>query len=258
MIWLSSLALAAMPPGVDLDNLLAWERSADELLDGPPGCWTVEATATRKLVAFVPPDLWSSGTQYEEVVTATISGTLNNGTWTTYGVDRLDSGDPKSVNPLIRWMPTVAERLDIVPLVGTLPSTGGSTPTNLVRQIVDDWGGDISTSVAEWDAERNGVWLRREVPIRKGQRAKTSHVETFFPEGEEHATRLDVTFPTSFKAGTRFMRFRLDDAQFHIRSGPTPTAESASLMLVGLGITMGYEQRIDYVTFDPCVEAPVP
>ena len=246
------VAFAAMPPTVDLDDIVAWETAADTLLDGPPGCWAVEAKATRKVVVFAPPDAWSSGTQYEEVITAQISGRLQDGIWSTYTVDTLDRGDDASVNPLLRLLPTIADQLEVIPLVGKLPTAGERAPTNLVRQVVDEWGGDMSTSLAEWDAEREGVWVRRDVPVRRRRGAPISKVETFFPMGQTQPTELDVVFPKSFKAGMKLMRFRIDDAQFHIRAGATPSTESASLMLIGLGITMGYEQRIDYRTFRQC------
>jgi len=259
MIWLST-ALAAVPPDVVLEDIVAWETAADDYLDGPPGCWEVEARATRKVIVFAPPDVWSSGTQYEEVITGQITGQLRDGTWTHYAVEGLDRGDPSTVNPLLRLLPTIADQLDVIPLVGRLPSAGEHAPTNLVRQVVDEWGGDMSTSLAEWDSHREGVWVRREVPIRRRSGAPISRVDTFFPGGDPTPTEMDVTFPKRFRAGVKLMRFRIDDAQFHIRGGPLPTVESASLLLIGLGITMGYEQRIDYDRFQRCEtpQAPEP
>ncbi len=254
MIWLllSALALATAPEGVDLEDIFSWEDAAEPLLDGPPGCWNMEGTAVRKVVVFIPPDLWTSGSQLEEVVNAKVRGRLLDGRWQFYGVNGVDRGDLKSVNPLIRILPSIVDQLDIIPLIGAFPGVGERSPTNLVRKIVDEWGGDLSTSITEWDDERNGVWLRREVPIRKKPRAPVSQVSTFFPEGKLTPTEMDVAFPASFKAGLKLMRFRIDNAQFHIRAAQTPTLESASLLLIGMGITMGYEQTITYDSFTPC------
>jgi len=253
MIWLiAGLAWAKAPAHVDLNEVDKWEDAADPLLDGPPGCWNVAATADRKVIVFIPPDLFTSGSQYEEIIRAEITGKLVDGRWRVYSVQKLDRGDLKKVNPLIRIMPSIADNLDIIPLIGTFPGVGEKAPTNLVREVVDEWGGDMSTSIADWDDDRQGVWLRREVPVRKKPRAPVSQVDTFFPEGGFEPTELDVTFPKSFKAGLKFMRFRIDDAQFHIRADQTPSIESASLLMVGMGITMGYEQTIKYHSFKAC------
>ena len=258
MIWLFLTAsLAASPASVDLNLVGKWDDAADSLLDGPAGCWDVEATADRKILAVVPPDLYNSGRQYEEVVRTQIKGKLVDGIWTVYDAEKTDRGNIKDVHPLLRLMQPVAESMEIVPLIGTFPEVGQHAPTNLVREVIDEWGGDMSTSYAEWDDARQGVWLRREVPIRKRPRAPVSQVDTFFPKGLFTPTELDVAFPKSFKAGVKLMRFRIDDAQFHIRANGQPTIESASLLVVALGITMGYEQTIRYDRFTPCESAPL-
>lgn len=261
MIWLlwSFCAHGAVPPDVDLNDVFAWEDAADQLLDGPGGCWMVEGIADRKVLVFAPPDMFSNGQKYEEVLRADVQGRLEDGEWKGFrwDVQKLTK-QQNDVNPLVKMLPMLADELDILPLIGRMAVAQGKAPSNLVRDIVDEWGGRMATSLADWDDERGGVWLRREVPVRDKPKAPVSQVDTFFPSGGHTPERMDVAFPKSFKAGAKGMRFRLDDAQIHLRTSAAhgavhPTAESASLLLVGLGITIGYEQTIRYTAFEPCV-----
>ncbi len=72
---------------------------------------------------------------------------------------------------------------------------------------------------------------------------------------------MDVIFPKSFRAGVAPVRFRVEDAQVHLRAdaegaGVRPTIESVSLLLVVMGVTVGFEQTIRYTRFRSCSQVP--
>ena len=261
LLW-NLTAWAAKPGDLSLEDVFAWEDAANNLLEGPSGCWQVTAVADRKMVFFIPPDMFSNGQKYEEVVRADVTGRLEDGVWKQLAWEnqKLTKDQRESINPILRAFPMMAEDMDVLPMMGKLDDDNGAVPSNMVREMVDDWGGRMFTSHTEWDDERDGVWLRREVPVRDKPKAPVSQVSTFFPQGGLNARSLDVIFPKSFKAGLKWIRFRLDNAQIHLRTVDVPggirvSEESASLLIIGLGITMGYEQTIQYTAFEPC-ESP--
>ncbi len=165
IVLIASFALGAVPKGIDLlDDVFAWEDASNRLLDGPRGCWEIEGRAEQKVVAFAPPDLFSNGLQYEEVLEADLSGRLTDGVWSDYRWTRLEH--PKgSVDRELFFLPPALRKLDVLPLVGNRRGRGGGL-SNVVRTILEEWGGDMATSLAEWDDGAGGVWWRREVPIR--------------------------------------------------------------------------------------------
>ena len=178
-------AWAAKPVDLSLDDVFAWEDVANHLLDGPSGCWEVTAVADRKMVFFVPPDMFSNGQKYEEVVRTDVTGRLEEGVWKrlSWENQKLTKDQREGVNPVLRLFPMMAEDMDVLPMLGKMSEDEGAVPSNFVREIVDDWGGRMHTSHTEWDDEKEGVWLRREVPVRDKPNAPVSQVSTFFPQG---------------------------------------------------------------------------
>jgi hypothetical protein len=139
-------------------------------------------------------------------------------------------------------------------------SSTGLQPTNLVRSAVDEWAGDMATSLAEWNQAEDGVMLRKEVPLRNERRSPPVKVDTFFPGGGKLPTRLDAEWPESFKVGKKWpLRATLRNTAMHVRTHlhegvALPLAESAATVGASFGFTVGYEQRIQYQTAVRCAE----
>jgi len=258
------MALAAIPAHVDLNDLDRWEAGAEEVLDGPSGCWEMVGRASWN---------WDIGRFGASRGDAIFVGRLEDGVWQEFHLEPLGEvvrekgrrGAEAQVYQINepRFAPLVGK------LVGRRVKIAGSDndapedeevddkgPNNLVRRALDDLGGSVDTSWAQWDAKREGVTLFRNVPLNDSSRPPEAEVTAFFPGGLERAVSVDVVFPKRFYKGT-FPRWRLDNAVVHIRGRPSrsgvfPTVESFSFEFGVFGFTFTGAQTIKYKSARRC------
>ena len=268
---LTGVALAAIPAHVDLNDLDKWEAGAEQVLDGPAGCWEMVGRASWN---------WDIGRFGASRGDAVFVGRLVDGVWQEFHLEPLGE--------VVREKGRRAQEIQIyqiseprfAPLVGKLDGRGirvageeepepdskrkkkrdsgdeDPGPTNLVRQALDDLGGSVYTSWAQWDAERDGVTLFRSVPLNDSNRPPEAAVTAFFPGGRNQAVSVDIQFPERFYKGT-FPRWRLDDAVVHVRGRASngqvfPTMESFSFEFGVLGFTFTGAQTIQYKSARRC------
>jgi hypothetical protein len=266
----SGVALAGPPPaGLSLDDPFAWDAVARAVVDGPPGCRDAQGIARVRLTLHQMPDRFGAARDTEIVLAGRVAGTLRDGRWDPITVDMVqitpppDPAEPPS-NAGSALLPLIGSRSDKRFTLAwgsqSVNLEGDEIPLNLIRDVIDRWGGREETVFAEWDASRDGVWVRRQVPVREGSR-ETSQVSTLFPGGGTIATALDVTFPRVVHAGSWPARVKLQNAQMHIRQEARdgvawPTLETTSVIASVLGFQLGIEQTIQWQGWAPCGGTP--
>lgn len=270
--WIATtLAAVAGPQPVDLslDDPFAWDRVARAVVDGPPGCRDARGIARVRLTLHQMPDRFGAARDTEILLAGRVTGTLRDGRWDPITVDMVQIAPP----PAATDAPS-GEGAALLPLIGSRSDKrftlswgsqlvnleGDDIPLNLIREVIDRWGGREETVFADWDETRDGVWVRREVPVSEGSR-ETSQVATFFPGGGTIATALDVTFPRVVHAGSWPARVKLQNAQMHIRQEARdgvawPTLETTSVIASVLGFQLGIEQTVQWEGWAPCGAAP--
>ena len=264
---LSTLSLAGPQPiDLVLDDPTAWDTAAKAMIDGPPGCHDATGIARFTLTMHQMPDLLSAPRARKWVFAGRIGGRLVEGTWIPFTA-RLAQMEP----PPDPDHPDPDAGADLLPLVGTRTDSrfslraggsgatidGDNAPMNLVRRAIDEWGGSVETAFVQWDAAKDAVRLRREVPITDKNPRETSRIEVWFPGGGLLPTIEDVRFPPHVTVGEWPWRVRLQDAQMHVRAeirgGQSwPSFESASLVASLLGFTFGIEQTILWESWAAC------
>src|SRR5688572_10107263 len=132
----------------------------------------------------------------------------------------------------------------------------------MLREALDQIGGDASASWVEWDDIRGGVVLHRTFPIEQDPREEVA-VAIFFPGGGLAPTSLDVAFPESFKQG-RFPKWTVRDARISMRAHVAnnrvyPSSEAFSFNASCLGFHFSGAQTVQYRHAARCpVPPPVP
>ena len=271
-MWLflaAAVASATVPADVDLDDLDGWEASAEAILDGPAGCWEIVGQATWD---------WDVGRFGASRGDAVFAGRLEDGVWSAFHIE--------SLGEVVRDRGKEAEEVHqygdeprFAPLVGNLngsrvrvsssdeahpeeeaSAAESSAPGNLLRNVLDDLGGEVDTSWTQWDDTASGVVLHRSMATGSGANAPEARVEVFFPGGEALPVSLDVTFPERFYRGT-FPRWRVEDAVVHVRGRAShgtvfPTSESFRFDFGVLGFQFHGAQTIVYKNATRCKVAP--
>lgn len=262
-------ALAAAPEGVDLEDHAPWIAGSEALMDGPPGCWELVGQAA-----------WSYdfGRLGEMRGNAIFAGRLVDGVWKGFHVEplgeivRMGRDRPShQYVPEQRFTPLIGLRYE-----GSTSISAGESgvaveteqddttaPTNVLRELLADLGGDAEYTWAEWDDEREGVLLRRVVPLGGGASAPEADVRTFFPGVGTQPTRVDVAFPERFMAGEGMARVRVQDARVQLRGRVVdgrvlPVAEAYSARIGVVGFDFGFAQTLQYTSAVACAVAEQP
>jgi hypothetical protein len=262
MLLLLTTALAAMPPGIDLDAVQRWDGRADVLLDGPPGCWEVVGKASWN---------WDLGRWGGSRGDAVFAGRLVDGQWSEVHLAPL--GEISRESKREAEVRVYAKEARFAPLIGRLTGQRITVATddtevavdaeeqasasNVLRTTLDRIGGAVETTWAEWDADAEAVRLHRVVPIGDGARAPEAEVTVRFPGGDELPTALDVAFPDQFKAGSWPRRFTIRDAEVHLRGAVAagrvfPAAESFRFEFGLMGFWGSGAQTIRYHQIKAC------
>jgi hypothetical protein len=254
-------ARAAMPPGVDLDDVEKWEVNADRLLALPPGCW--------EWVGQVAWD-WDVGRFGGSAGHAVIAGRTLDGAWGSIllrpqGELRRDGKeDPVQVYD--------AKEARFAPLVGRLTggqvTVAGGAPeeegaeleenaeaVNVLHEALDRISGSAYTSWAEWDEARGGVVLHRSIPLEGGGEQEIV-ASILFPDGGTLPTALDLAFPEAFRTGGLF-GWTIRDATVHVqgvvRNGEVyPSAESFSFGFGTFGFRFSGAQTLTWKEITRC------
>lgn len=252
-----ALALASVPPNIDLEDIDRWETAAEYILDLPQGCWEWVGQASWD---------WETG-KFNSRGDAVFAGKTNNGLWGEVHLQPLGEllSEPRGTAN------HVYERQNarFAPLVGRLH--GGrvivsgdeeaqtlaeeAEAINVLRSALERISGDAFTSWAEWDDARGGVVLNRAIPLAEG-RSEEILVAIYFPSGGEVPSLLDVTFPAKFRTG-KWPGFSVRDAEVHVRglirgSYVYPSSEAFKFDYRFLGFRYHGAQTVVYKRISRC------
>jgi hypothetical protein len=285
ILLLITAAVAAPPPGLNLDEVDNWEDAAFALTRGPVGkCWDITGFISAELALYQPASLFSSGGSESVTGSGTFSGRLEDGAWTSFSYSLTSSDGDLTVDlpimPLVGEIdPSIVTNLNEEETdeedapAGTPPeekeegsrsisvSIGEGDPgesINLLRDSIDSWfSSSITTSFMRWSDARSGAELVIEVPTSDKRNAPLLTATAFFPGGGKTATELDSVLPKRLTLGEWPLRVKVMDGQLHLRSQVVegmllPSRESWSVLLGVFGITAGYEQRLVYRSVSEC------
>ena len=258
---LAAAALAAMPPGIDLQDITRWDGRAEALLDGPAGCWEVVGKASWN---------WDLGRWGGSRGDAVFAGRLVDGHWSEVHLAPLGEVVREKGAQEVR---VYAKEARFAPLIGRITGSRITVATdeeevevdaeeqaeasNVLRSALDQLGGTAQTSWAEWDDAQGAVQLHRAVPIGDSPRAPEAELVARFPDGDALPTAVDVVFPEHFKAGKWPRRFTIRDAEVHLRGAVAagqvfPASESFVFEFGMLGIWGRGAQTIRYAQIKAC------
>ena len=83
MLLLIAAVLAAPPPGLNLDDVDAWEADAFSLTHGPKGdCWELSGGLSAQLALYAATSVFDSGGTETLTGQGTFSGRIEDGVWT--------------------------------------------------------------------------------------------------------------------------------------------------------------------------------
>ncbi len=209
-----------MPPGVDLEAVDRWDGLAEQLIDGPRGCWEVVGRASWN---------WDLGRFGGNRGDAAFAGRLVDGEWSEIHLAPMGEIQRERRKTEIR---VYAEEARFAPLIGRIQGARitvasdaeevevqadeQAEASNVLRRTLDRIGGSAITSWAQWNDVSGGVVLHRMIPLGD-HGGDEAHVEVFFPGGQERPTSIDIGFPESFAAGSWPRRFRIRGAEVHLR-----------------------------------------
>jgi hypothetical protein len=254
-LFASLSAAASPPPELDLGLVHQWEAAADRFLDLPAGCWEWVGRASWD---------WDGGRFGATSGETAFAGRTTDSRWSGVHLEPLgEMTRGRGEGSMHRVYD--AENARFAPLFGNLAGgrvrvsgaendEGGelienAEASNVLREAIDQIGGDAETSWVEWDDARGGVILRRTFPLKEDPKQEAA-VAVFFPGGALLPTSLDVTFPALFKQG-RFPRWSVRGAKIsmrtHIANGQTfPASEAFSFDASFLGFHFSGAQTIQY------------
>lgn len=287
LVLLGTLALAQVPPDIDLDDLDKWEDESARVLEGPAGCWEMVGHASWN---------WDAGRFGATRGDMVFVGRLIDGVWQEFHLEPL--GEVARARKEVERRVYVYEPR-FVPLFGRLKgdivvsnergetrigetedpsdedgedrrrrrrrrssgeesssdSSSSSEPTNLVREIMDEISGSADSSWAKWDSTQQAVLLERRIPLGDGAKVPVANETTVMPNGGP-AVAMDLILPQTFYRGT-FPRFRISDASVRVRTRPSngelfPTLESYRAEFGVFGFTVSGAQTIRYKSARRC------
>ena len=275
---LLSAALAAPPPGVDLEDVGGWEAHAFALTEGPAGpCWLLSGTLTMRLALYQPATLFSAGGQEEQAGQGTFTGRIVGGQWVSLSYELLDGQTPMTgfypIIPLVgRIDPALPvnrnlaasedDKHSISFSIGEDADSGASDAVNLLHGAIEEWWTTpVSTAFVRWDEPTRAAELVVDVPIDQGRGGSTVQATARFPGGGPYATAIDAQLPRRMTFGDWPVRLKVMDGQLHLRGvvvdgALLPSQESWSTLLGLMGFTIGYEQQLRYTEATPCAPPP--
>lgn len=255
-----------MPADVDLTDVLRWEDHAEDLLDGPEGCWEWVGDASWA---------WDVGRFGGSRGDAVFVGRTEDGRWGSLVLQPLGEERREGREPPVRVYDVREARF--APLVGSLvgskvrvTTVDGTTSdeagmeenaeaSNVLRETLGKLGAGNATSWVEWDDVRGGVVLHRGIAM---DGADEIDAAVFFPGGGTVPTAVDLVFPPRFKTGT-FPRWTIEDAVVHLRGvahgdGAFPESETFSFGFSLLGWRFSGAQTVRYRHVKRCPADPAP
>jgi len=255
-LWFAT-ALAAAPPGLDLDDPTPWSEAAQQLFDGPAGCWEVVGKAT-----------WNheAGRFGHTRGSVVFAGRLEDHVWSPLVIEPLGEvlqDGPRDTEHRVykheqRFEPLLGkhrhDRDEDEQGKGDEPSD--KAPQNVVQAVLEHLQGNATYAWVEWDDDQQAVVLTETVPVGKRPKAPEIQVVVRFPGGKKLPERADLKFPDRFLANRMPPAYVLGgQVQLRgvVRDGRVfPSAEAYSAELRALGFAFHSAQTIHYTSLRPC------
>jgi hypothetical protein len=262
MWWMTTMALAAQPAGVDLNDLDAWEVAAERIIDLPDGCWEWVGQASWD---------WDVGRWGKSQGDAAFAGKTVDGVWGEVALQPLGELRRERRGTEAR---VYSDEPRFAPLVGKLHGARITVArdaddqdeearaveenveaVNVLRRALDRIAADAFTSSAEWDDARGGVVLHRSIPLAEG-RSEEIAFDVFFPSGGTIPSQVDLMFPARFATG-KLPRWTIRDAEVHLRGvvkgdAVFPSSEAFRFDFGFLGFRFHGAQTIVYKRIRRC------
>jgi hypothetical protein len=259
LVWLMATAFATIPDTVDLEDIDSWDAQASQITAGPSGCWEVVGHASWN---------WNLGRFGNHQGEAAFAAQFAEGSWEDFHVypmgelstERRGNNVRRMYSDDRRFMPMVGRsRSQTVKVEHDSIRTYENADTesrNALRSLLDSVTGDVEYAYTEWDPEREGLVLTRQMPLEKGRKSEEAALEFFFPDGEALPESLQVTFPSRFTLG-RFPKLSVTRADAQIVGQPHgnevfPRAETFNFEASILGFKFSAAQTIAYRSFKRC------
>lgn len=264
LTYFAAVARAEVPADVDLSDVLRWEDHAEDLLDGPEGCWEWVGDASWR---------WDLGRFGGSRGDAVFVGRTEDGHWGSLVLQPLGEERREGREPPLRVYDVREARF--APLIGSLAgakvrvtTVDGATSgeagmeenaeaSNILRDALRRIGAGSASSYVEWDDARGGVVLHRAIGLDGGGEIDAA---VFFPGGGTAPTAVDLVFPARFKAGS-FPRWTIEDATVHLRGvahqgAVFPESETFSFSFSLLGWRFTGAQTVQYRHTKRCEASP--
>lgn len=249
LIHLATPAFAGAPSGVPADEVDVWEERWGRLQAGPAGCWEVVGRASWD---------WSAGRYGASRGTSVFVGKLEDGVWKDFFIRSLGEIVEEPGHVPVHQYPH--GELRFMPMFGKLAPTvrvsESGVAESLVRDLMGDLRGEVTTSWSDWNDQQGGVVLHRTVPVGIGRRSATATMNVVFPDGGELPHRLDVAMDESLPI-PGWMGARLVGSDAHaqgmvVGTEVFPSVESISWTGNAIGYRAWGNQVIHYEHVRPC------
>lgn len=269
ILLLATLALAAPPEGLDLEDYDPWVEGARVFDRGPDGCWQLEGTVMLRLKLNSGASALGMARSSDQTVRGKVDARFDDHVWTRFHYT-LDA--PKMPWMLVRpfWgkvkdgaIVAVDEQDRPLKDEVDMPDFGRG---RRARPEGEDGDSRLRSSTVEtllWDEEAHAVVLREDAVFEGFGRGKVVATHTF-PDARPVATAFDVTLPGTVSIGTWPLTGSVSDGEIHVRGFPVgdsvlPQAQRFSAIGAFFGMTAAIDSFVQFTRATRCVaEAPPP
>lgn len=261
-------AVAAAPPGVDLEDVDGWEARSKAFDEGPDGCWELEGTLELRLMLDAGASSFGRRRHDDTTVHGTVSARFDDHTWKRfhYTLDQ-ERQDWMIFRPF--WGNVEEDAILVVDKQGNPVVTAEERREaaerrrsfRIGRKAADDGKPQVTISSllnVIWDEQAREVVFEEDGNIRGLARGKAI-ARHRFPEGSTQATAFDITLPEGGTFGVWPLQGTLTSGSVHIRSYPTasgaaiPHHQRFSAIVQVFGQTVGVDSSLAFTTARRCV-----
>ncbi|MCB9665452.1 MAG: hypothetical protein H6732_15170 [Alphaproteobacteria bacterium] len=268
ILLLSTLAWAAPPEGLDLDDYDPWVQAARAFDRGPDGCWVIEGELTLRLKLDSGASALGRARDSDQTVHGKVDARFVDHQWTRFHYT-LDA--PKRPWMLIRpfWGKVKEGAIVAVddqdrPLKDEveMPSFRRPRPRGGEEGDADGASRLQSTSVETliWDDEAQAVVLREDAVFEGFGRGRVVSAHTF-PGARPVATAFDLELPGTVTLGTWPLTGSVHDGEIHVRgfevdAGVLPQAQRFSAIGSFFGTTAQVDSFVQFTRASRCEDPP--